>query len=263
MLKDNAAIANEISIELVIVNDSPEIDIKLDHNLIQDFEISIINHSENMGIQQARITGVEAAKGEYILMLDQDDEIQSEAIRSQYELVKGHDAVISNGFNESKDGVKTLLYKSKHQQARVNNLILYFYFGNIIASPGLCLIKKSAIPEIWLHNIININGADDWLLWVSYLNSGHKFCLNEKCLYTHRNDGNNTSDDEYKMLKSSKEALDIIRGTGGMNRHMLSVYGRRLKMRYAYLDSGKIKKVIQYLRNPDIMIAVFIYNKLI
>lgn len=262
MMKDNAAIAKKISIEVVLVNDSPETEIQYDQCLVEGYMLTIVQHEKNMGIQQARITGINSAKGKYILMLDQDDEVASDAIKSQFDLINGAAAVISNGYSENIDGVKKILYKSKKQMSVVNDFSYYFYFGNMIASPGLCLIRKDKIPMKWMSNVMQINGADDWLLWVLFLNAGNKFVLNDKFLYVHKNDGCNTSDNEEKMLASSQEALDIVKDEVKINSKLLAVYERRLKMRRKYIKAGRIKKRVEYLKNLDIFFYVLRYNKL-
>ena len=262
MIRENAKNAKDIFIELIVVNDSPEIEIQYNEELIDGYSLKLVQHEENMGIQQARITGINAAQGRYILMLDQDDEIASNAIRSQFELIGNNASVISNGYSENSDGIKTKLYKSKKQMSVVNDFSYYFYFGNVIASPGLCLIQKDKIPLLWMSNVMEINGADDWLLWIFFLNQGNSFALIDEFLYIHKNDGLNTSNNEEKMLDSSQEALDIVKNEGVVDKRLLSVYERRIKMRRKYFESGKINKIIQYLKNWDILWHVFRYNKL-
>ena len=262
MIEENAYKARKISIEVVLVNDSPEISIQYDSQLVNGYILTIIQHEKNQGIQQARITGINAAKGKYILMLDQDDEISVDAIKSQYDLINGKAAVLSNGYSENIDGIKTKLYKNKQQMSIANDLSYYFYFGNMIASPGLCLIRKDKIPLMWMSHIMKINGADDWLFWVLFLKEGNKFVLNNKFLYIHKNDGKNTSNDEEKMLDSSQEAWNILKLEGIVDKKLLSVYKRRLKMRRQYFKGGKARKVIQYLKNLDIFWYVFRYNKM-
>ena len=262
MIGENAKNARDIFIELIVVNDSPEIEIKYNKKLIDGYSLKLVQHEKNMGIQQARITGINAAQGRYILMLDQDDEIVSNAISSQFKLIGNNASIISNGYSENIDGIKTKLYKSKKQMSVVNDFSYYFYFGNMIASPGLCLIRKDKIPSLWKSKVMEINGADDWLLWISFLSQGNSFTLNDAFLYVHKNDGLNTTDNEEKMLDSSQEALDIVKNEGIVGKRLLSVYERRIKMRRKYFESGKINKIIQYLKNGDILWYVFKYNKL-
>lgn len=263
MIEENTYKAREISIEVVLVNDSPEISIQYDSQLVNGYILTIIQHEKNQGIQQARITGINAAKGKYILMLDQDDEISVDAIKSQYDLINGKAAVLSNGYSENIDGIKTKLYKNKQQMSIANDLSYYFYFGNMIASPGLCLIRKDKIPLMWMSHIMKINGADDWLLWVLFLKEGNKFVLNNKFLYIHKNDGQNTSNNEKKMLDSSQEALDIIKRNEQVSKKLIWVYKRRIQMRRKCVTGGKMKKGIQYLKNFDILWHVLKYNKFV
>lgn len=260
MVRDNAANADGITVEVVVVNDSPEIEIKYNKELIDGYKLNIVQHKKNMGIQQARITGVNTAQGKYVLMLDQDDEIASNTIKTQFALIGNNAAVLSNGYSESNDGIKTKLYKDRKQMTAVNDFPYYFYFGNMIASPGLCLIQRDRIPSIWMSNPMKINGADDWLLWVLFLNEGNKFALNDECLYTHKNDGRNTSNDEGKMLDSSQEALDIVKNEGIIDNHLIKVHERRLIMRKRYFKASRGEKIIQYLKNLDILLYVFRYN---
>ncbi|WP_201779819.1 hypothetical protein, partial [Liquorilactobacillus vini] len=95
------------------------------------------------------------------------------------------------------------IYKNQLDLRRTNCLPFYFLYGNQIVSPGQCLIKKSSIPHEWLESKLDINGADDWLLWVMMLVKGKKFVMNDDYLYTHNNLEHNTSDDENKMIQSS------------------------------------------------------------
>ena len=262
MMKENATVAEGISIEVILVNDSPDSTIQYDKRMISDYVLTIIQHKKNRGIQQARITGINAARGKYILMLDQDDEIMPTAIKKQFECIGDNAAVLSNGYNENIDGVKTKLYKNKKQMSTVNDFLYYFYFGNMIASPGLCLIQRDKIPMSWMSHVMKVNGADDWLLWVLFLNEGNKFTLNDEFLYIHKNDGMNTSNNEEKMLDSSQEALNIVKNEKKIEIKLFSVYARRIEMRRKYFKGGKLNKIFQYARNLDIFWYVFRYNKL-
>lgn len=51
-------------------------------------------------------------------------------------------------YSENSDGIRIELYKNKKQMSVVNNFSYYFYFGNRLASPGLCLIQREKIPSV-------------------------------------------------------------------------------------------------------------------
>lgn len=183
MIQKNACNASNLDIELVLVNDSPDIALEVDDSMANSFVLTIVNNEHNLGIHGARVQGIRTAHGKYIILLDQDDELVDNAILKQYSALDGRNAVISNGYAEDVVGNRKLLFKNKKKMRHVNELNYFFYFGNVIASPGLVLIKKDCIPREWMENIMQINGADDWLLWVYTIAKETTFSINPKTLY--------------------------------------------------------------------------------
>ena len=83
---------------------------------------------------------------------------------------------------------------------------------NLIPSPGECLIRKTAIPKLWIDSPIKHNGADDWLLWILLFQNGCKFQYNEKMVYVHNDsDGQNLSLDLEKMYISAMEMYEFLK----------------------------------------------------
>lgn len=244
MLDENISNAKEYMIEVILVNDSP--DETIDDLIMGYNNIFVVNNKRNLGIQGARIQGIKEAHGKYILMLDQDDELKEYAIQSQLSKIKGYDAILANGYSEDKNNNKVSLYKNKRQKKLVNSFKYYLYYGNMVASPGMVVIKKDKIPKIWLENILTNNGADDWLLWASYVKKGYKFNMNADYIYTHRNVTTNFSNDEDKMLTSSMEALNMMKNN--MSNKEYNIHKRRLNMRRKILTNPD-SKLLEYLKN--------------
>ena len=65
-------------VEVVIVNDSPDIDIDIRKIKSCYYDLVLVKHSYNQGIHQARVTGMKKARGMYILFLDQDDKVSKD-----------------------------------------------------------------------------------------------------------------------------------------------------------------------------------------
>ena len=259
MVTNNAKFLKNKQLELIFVNDYPEEKIILPQINDKTIDIRLIINRTNVGIQRARINGIIAAKGEYLLLLDQDDFISEHYIHLQLASIFDCDAVVSNGFAEDISGNTKRLWSSVKTMNNVNKLDYYFYFGNVIASPGLCLIKKSAIPNEWINNTISINGADDWLLWVLFLLNDGRFAINYKTLYTHRSNNNNTSNNEENMINSSVEACELLEKLFSNNskiKKLGSIYRRRLNMRKSISNGGLLNKIIQYVKNIDIALYV-------
>ena len=193
-------------IELIFINDDPEEKIEIN----QDSFISIYlyNSQINRGIQESRIQGCKMANGEYILMLDQDDMIMDDCLNNQYENIKTQNADVSvcRVLENQKQ-----IYNATNKFVNIGDREYMLHHINPIVSPGQALIRKEAIPAIWKNNILLHNGSDDWLLWLGMLSERKRFVRNEKILYEHRIDGNNTSWNSVGMLMSERDVLNVIK----------------------------------------------------
>ena len=86
MLEENWKTANreeKTEVEVIFVNDYPEETLEVE--VQKDMKISwqIVENGQNHGIHFSRVQGLLCAKGDYILFLDQDDEISPVYVREQ------------------------------------------------------------------------------------------------------------------------------------------------------------------------------------
>ena len=242
---NNQKYCSEKNLELIIVNDSPWVPLEIPNEHLGCNYRLVIN-KENLGIHRSRIAGLDAAKGDYIIFLDQDDVLEDSAVASQLEHIGIENAVVANGWVQDNRKQLRTLFKNKFQQALVNRKSFYFYFGNPIASPGMCMMSRKCVPEAWKEQTLNNNGADDWLLWVEYLFDGNRFSLNEDKIYEHINTGNNTSDDSSLMVESSVEALENFSTIYSVNENYRKAYINKLNIM-------KDRKYVEYIKHPCIL----------
>jgi len=87
-------------IEIIVINDGSTDRTK---EIAQEYNVTLIDHKENMGIGYSRKEAIEQAKGEYIMMLDSDDYIVRENFLKAYEMLDGSDIVYYD--LEQNDGV--------------------------------------------------------------------------------------------------------------------------------------------------------------
>ncbi|WP_441794844.1 glycosyltransferase family 2 protein [Limosilactobacillus reuteri] len=240
-----------LKIEWIIVNDLPNSIISLPRMLNENLVLHYIENKSNLGIQKSRIKGIRCARGKYILLLDQDDFIDGNILNICLSKIENCDVCIVNGYSETVNGNLTPLFKSKKQMRLVNNINYYFYVGNLIASPGMALIKKDAIPSKWLNSPLKINGADDWLLWVCMLAEKCRFKFIDKKLYVHKKNEENTSDNTQQMLLSSLEAANNFLQKYQNYFNLVKKYKIRLKMRNKYEVQG-CNKIVEYIKHPTI-----------
>lgn len=247
----NAQAAPELKIELVLVNDSPDCPIAYEPEWVRGFFLQIHNNPVNVGIQRSRVNGLDLAKGEFVVFLDQDDYLADYALLSQFRLAGDCDVVLANGYNENiKKNVP--IYKNLAEHKTAAEPRFYYSVSNLIASPGQCLIRRTAIPEIWKEQCISRNGSDDLLLWLLLFRSGAQWKINPDCLYTHVDTGENLSNDVKKMVNSSLEALNVLKKNDLITPREERAFLRGRKMAAQYINGSKIQKILAILRYPDV-----------
>ena len=239
MVNINAQSNTDIDVELILVNDSPWNDVCLPNDDF-GFHISVLKGSKNVGIHGARVNGLKAASGKYVLMLDQDDIITDDFITKSHQLIGDADVCVSNGILHRQQGDKPI-YLNLKKHKLINNLFSYVYLENRILSPGQCLMKKNSIPEEWINCTLDKNGADDLVLWILMLCQGRKFVVNNNYLYEHIDTGKNVSSDELNMAASTFEACDYLKNVSYVPHWIPIVLKRKTQNDVFYIETGKDK----------------------
>lgn len=235
--KVSCAIEKKADVEVIIVNDSPEIeviypDIKLD--------CRVIINEKNCGIHKSRVNGLKHAKGQYIQFLDQDDELLVDGYGAQLENMKSADVSVGNGFYSMKEK-KYRIYKSYASMEYLIQLERLLKIRNLIPSPGECLIKKATIPMVWINNNLSVDGADDWMLWISMFKQGSGFAFNPLMVYRHNDaNGANCSANLDKMRESALEANSILHQHGTITALEAEKWGNAIEFKY-YQDTKRLK----------------------
>lgn len=243
-----------LKVEWVIVNDSPEISIQCPK--INNCDIHRVFNKKNVGIHQSRVNGINQAKGKYILMIDQDDIMEENALNILYSNIGSADIIVGNGYEDSstKNGI---IYHSERHQQIVKDVKWYYTIGCAITSPGHCLIKKSSVPQLWKETIMKKNGSDDLLLWLLMLEAGADFTTVFENVYCHVFTDKNVSNNFITIKESCLEVVSILEENKLINSKMKKLFLRRLKMRESYEGKTKIKKYIAYIKYIDITYSLF------
>lgn len=200
---EEAARNTDEKIEVIFSNDDP--DAPLPNDMWSDYvSIKALGTTENKGIQAARIAGLNAADGEYIHFLDQDDEIVPQYYRSQLEAIGGADAVYCRCYNGDRQSFN---YDRVFETVMDKENI----FGVCpLISPGQVLIKKESISPFWKKHILKNMGSDDYLLWLCMYAENKHFEINQDVLYTHVRHIDNFSEDILKIYNSTKEMSELL-----------------------------------------------------
>ena len=241
--------------EVLLVNDSPwenlEAELKKQADGAAAYRLKVITNPQNSGIHATRVNGLNAAEGEFIQFLDQDDRITDRCLLSQYSSIGDADFVIGNGYDGEQDGGRHLIFASLMAHAAAGDLKCQYYYNNLIRSPGQVLIRRSSIPVYWSEQIMENNGSDDAFLWILMLCSGAKAAINEELIYEHVYTGENSSSNNEAMLLSQMEVAEKLKGIASP----IGMWAFCRRAKY-YCTSDAAHK----LRYPDVGLLRAIYS---
>lgn len=243
--------ASELSVELILVNDSPQIAVEYAPEWVDGFSFRLVTNQTNMGIHGSRVQGLLAATGEFVIFLDQDDLLAENTFSSQYALSTDADVVLANGYYETA-GEQTILYPTQAYQRQAACGFFYYRVSNLITSPGQCLLRRSGIPKLWQEKTMQTNGSDDLLLWLLTFEENLRWKCNPQCLYTHMDTGENVSANLEKMIRSSCEVWNILRENGRISHKNSRLFLRRIRMYQGYAGKPLLRKMLAMLQYPDV-----------
>jgi len=189
--------------ELVFVNDFPFE--KIEDVVSNVIDIKVLNTEINRGIHGARVRGLNFSEGEYIHFLDQDDNVNELFYESQLEAMRDADAVVCALKDHNKN-----YYNDGFIMSEVVNKEYMLTQKNSIITPGQVLLKKKSIPKIWIENILKVNGADDYFLWLCMWAENKKIVLNNTILFEHVIHSDNMSFDSNVMMDSENEMIRLL-----------------------------------------------------
>lgn len=249
-----------IEVELIFVNDYPELPLRFFEEKGTNFRIVFMENIKNEGIHQSRVNGLERATGKFIYFLDQDDEIADNCLLSQFGQIKDADVIVANGYRKFPDR-NELLYSRNLALKLARKERMYIYGTDMILSPGQCLIKKTAIPDQWKENIMKVNGCDDLFLWLLMFQTECKFVLNQDRLYYHTETEDNFSASSENMTDSFEDMCDILESANLIDNWKVRILRRRYRLKVAMKNSSNpFTKFFIAIKNIDVIIHTIGYK---
>lgn len=181
-------------IEFIIVDDgSTDDSLKLCKEYTQNDNRFHIIHQENGGSALARQTGLDHARGEYVIVCDSDDWVEPNMYRRLYEKAKEENAdiVICGFYSEyGEKGAKCNFHTFKNCNGIVDN------YEIILRGAGWSwakLIRRSLFKENGIHYEPGINLSEDSLILYKLMKYNPKVIQLSQPLYHYRREYGGTS----------------------------------------------------------------------
>lgn len=204
---DSIIYQNLREIEIIIVNDcSPDNSLKIIQEYTKkDERIILVNKEKNEGIASTRNSGLEIARGEYILYIDSDDWIEQNYFKDMYELaIKNNADVVISDFYVDYGGTK-LFYKIDQygetgQEIDKRKAIETLGGGQSAYALWNKLIKREVYEKNKLRFFNGVYTGEDLLTSILFYVSNKIVKLNKAYLHYVQNQGSITKKPKYSML---------------------------------------------------------------
>jgi glycosyltransferase involved in cell wall biosynthesis len=157
--------------------------------------IRVIQH-KNKGLIKSSNIAIRASKGRYIMRLDADDQLRSNALAKFYKAINRNEeiAMVYSDFYIVDKDLKIIRREKKI------NLNKNKKFSDIPAHGACCLIRKDYLMEANLYDE-EFDRQDGYILWLKFINKYKIINLNEPLWY-YRQHNNSLSSNTIKILKT-------------------------------------------------------------
>lgn len=201
--------------EVIVVNDgSPDatrarLQPLADAGRIRYFE------QPNSGLSAARNRGIDLARGEFVMLLDDDDLLPPDKLLWQVELLRQcPQAVLCYGYGESFGLAQNYrVPATAGPHGRVHNEVLG---GNPILSPGQVLLRTEVVRKLGKFDL-SLAKVEDWDMWIR-LSAVGEFVYEHRCSLHYRIHGDNMSQNTDGMFACGLQVLHKHLGRTPFNR---------------------------------------------
>lgn len=133
----------------------------------------------NQGVSKARNVGMENSVGEYIALLDSDDEWDAQKLERQIEVLNQHPAIDFLGTSRNGETLRILGKKiDRLHRATVNELFITMY-----PQTSTAIFKRSLFERLGGYDE-SLRFAEDGDFWIRYCAASHFYYLPESLVFT-------------------------------------------------------------------------------
>ena len=147
----------------------------------KDGRLKIIEHKENLKLSIVRATGMNIAKGKYIMHLDSDDWLLNNTLESLFRkcIETDADVIVFNLIKENIKGKQVLVQSIKEEIITEDKFEIQKYFFGASVNK---IVKRSLTNDM-LYGKIGINTTEDLLYATEILLRADRICLIPDAFY--------------------------------------------------------------------------------
>lgn len=211
-------------------------------------------HRENGGVSAARQTGLDAAKGEYVIHVDPDDWVEPNMLKELYDLAKVEkaDMVICDFCSEING---KLYHKSQAPTSLRHYEALNDMFGKTHGSCCNKLVRRECVSQCNAHFPIGINYCEDLCFNVQLLKHDIKIAYLPKAYYHYIQSATSITNDytrqtfeshrrfvEFLITQLPSDSQPVVKS---------KLLLKKLAFRNAVLNRGDLKKLYPEIQETD------------
>ncbi len=247
--------------ELILIDDnSKDNSIEIIDKFLEHKKIKLFRNQINMGIAATRNVGISNSSGEFIALLDQDDEWLPSKLEKQVRFFSG----LGNQFGLVYTNTKVVLKNGKTVERKreiqpgktIEENLKKLVLSNFISSLTV-LIRKESIDQVGLFDENIKWGGDDYDLWLR-LATKYKFGFINEVLAIRHEHGGNFSAPKKKIMKNSVLLIESF----VHDKPSLKKYLKKNKAKQFYSFGIKSIKADHLTTGLFYIIKSFFYDKL-
>ena len=192
--------------ELLLIDDgSSDNSVQIIKYYLEDNRIKLLRNESNSGIPTTRNKGIENSTGEFIALLDQDDEWLTHKLEKQVnkflEIDDSFGLIYSNVEVRTDQGILADQKKEIEPEASIQSNLELMLSRNLITSPT-AMVKRKALEEVGLFDESIRWGGDDYDLWIRIAHKYKFDYIDEVLCIRHEHQQNYSADKKRMMLKT-------------------------------------------------------------
>ena len=256
------------NIEVVIVDDaSPDSSMAIADNVIKSnrlkridtdngtngFDIKIIHNERNKGIAATRNILLDNATGNYILFVDSDDYIETDAVESLVAVAERMNCdIVRCGYFEVK-GNNVRIVPQKPWSDKTDLLKQHIKAWDSIEAMWQLLIRRSMMEEHHIRFAVGINASEDHLMMIKLYYYANSIADGEKPVYYYRIDNSqsvthvNPKAFHDSMYKGMDNAISFLNENGVYETYRDEVLTRTFLTKQTFLLNKENRDIDLYL----------------